>query len=1370
MTVWNEYLSTNVDQRMVLDLRSDMFKHAQKLSLAFHDDERKGVLMYRINQQASSMGEIVVGLPVLAQSALTIVGMGVIAFSINHLLALLALGITPFVAYSTTYYADRIEPRIYRVRGLGAVNLAIVYESMAMMRVVLAFGRERREFKRFRKQGEHWVDETIGLTVRQTAFKLAVNMITSAGTAAVIGVGAYQAVHGQITVGQLTVVLSYIAQIYQPLEDLTSTLTQFQQWFISVRMSFDLLDMKPEITEKPDARELGRARGEIALDDVSFHYRNRDDVLRNVSFHVPAGQAVAIVGPTGAGKSTLASLLPRFYDAQQGRVMIDGTDVRDLAVASLRAQFSIVLQDPVLFSGTILDNIRYGDPDASIEQVEEAAKAANAHEFITELEDGYETRVGEGGSKISGGERQRIAVARAFLRDAPILILDEPTSSIDSRTESVILEALDRLMEGRTTIVIAHRLSTIRGVDEILVLNEGELVEQGSHQELLANGGLYRQLWEAQTKIQKAERPRTPVSARTELKQATASATRLVTEQAGAGAAGATASLPKPKIVLLGMLTRIPVAGVAWLVGQYVNGFQRLGYDVYYIEAHARTPHMFIQNDLGTEGAAQYIANVAERFGFGDRWAFQALHEDGRTLGMSAEEVDRLYRDAALIINMHGGTLPLPEHAATDRLVFLGTDPVATELKVQRGVEETIEFLDQHVAFFTWGLNYGNPDCRLPWAHGYPFIPTPPPVVMDFWGAELAPPSGSPFTTIGNWRQSKRPVEYDGRVYTWSKHEEFLKILGLPARVDTPLQLALSSYDEEDRRLLEKHGWKVQPATTISEDVDEYSVYITFSAGELSAAKEQNVFFRTGWFSERSACYLAAGRPVILQDTGFGNYLPTGEGLFSFRDVDEAAEAIEAYERDPETQRKAAREIAREHLSHDVVLGSMLDHMGLAHHKRQRPAAPSPARAELPHDLDLAPLSRRPLELSEETRERVLARPIPIAPMNPGRPFASIVVPVMDNLAPTRMALESVLANTTVPYELIVVDNGSDAPTRDYLEALAGRNRQVRLIRNERNRGFASACNQGLRAGRADRLVMLNNDTIVPPGWLSGLTRHLADSAVGLVGPTTNRCGGAAEIRTSYTSYGEMLEFARQRGEMAAGRPPMDIAVSEMFCTAMRGDVFRRVGELDERFELGMFEDDDYARRIRDAGYRVVCAEDAFVHHFGEASLGQLAADGRYGELFHANRRRFEQKWNVTWESHDRRRDPDYAALTRRVGALVREEVPEGETVLVVSKGDDALVDVAGREARHFPQLEDGSYSGNHPADDEEAITELERLREQGARYLVIPAISTWWLDHYQGLSRHLERYRRLDTDPATAVIFELKERAVTESEQRKLA
>jgi ATP-binding cassette subfamily B protein len=300
MTVWNEYLTTTVDQKMVLDFRSDMFQHAQKLSLAFHDSESKGLLMYRINNQAAAMGQIVVAIPTVGQSLLTLIGMAYISFTINPLLALLALGTTPFVIYSTTFYTDRIEPRLYRVRGLGAINLSIVYEAMAMMRVVLAFGTQGREYTRFRKQGENWVQETVGLTVRQTLFKIAVQMITAAGTAAVIGVGAYEAVNGRISAGELLVILSYISQVYQPLEELTTTIANFQQWFINLLMSFELMDRKPEVKEKADARPLRDGRGEIELEGVGFGYRGRPGVLKDISLRIPSGRAVAIVGPTYA--------------------------------------------------------------------------------------------------------------------------------------------------------------------------------------------------------------------------------------------------------------------------------------------------------------------------------------------------------------------------------------------------------------------------------------------------------------------------------------------------------------------------------------------------------------------------------------------------------------------------------------------------------------------------------------------------------------------------------------------------------------------------------------------------------------------------------------------------------------------------------------------------------------------------------------------------------------------------------------------------------------------------------------------------------------------------------------------------------------
>jgi ABC-type multidrug transport system fused ATPase/permease subunit len=504
LTVVNEYLTTTVDQKMVLDFRSDMFQHAQRLSLTFHDDEHTGVLMYRINDQASSLGMIVVALPELALSVLTVCGMAYVAYLIDPVLALVALAVVPFIFYSTTYYANRIEPTLYRVRGLEAKNLAIVHEAMQMMRVVLAFGRDRHEYGKFRKQGEESVTARVHLTVRQTTFQLAVQFITAIGTAAVLGVGALRVRDGQLSVGELLVVLSYIASVYKPLESMTNTLASFQQHFISLQHSLDLIDTEPEVVEREHARTITRSRGEVRFEGVSFGYRTRPDVLRDVSFTAPAGGAVAIVGPTGAGKSTLVSLLPRFYDPTAGRITLDGTDIRDLTLDSLRAQISIVLQEPLLFSATIGDNIRYGKLEATQQEVEDAARAANAHEFIAALPQGYGTPLGERGAKVSGGERQRIAVARAFLRDAPILILDEPTSSIDSRTEGVILDALERLMNGRTTIMIAHRLSTLRNVDEVVVLDAGHVVQCGTHAELIHTPGLFRELSQAQAQGQAA--------------------------------------------------------------------------------------------------------------------------------------------------------------------------------------------------------------------------------------------------------------------------------------------------------------------------------------------------------------------------------------------------------------------------------------------------------------------------------------------------------------------------------------------------------------------------------------------------------------------------------------------------------------------------------------------------------------------------------------------------------------------------------------------------------------------------------------------------------------------------------------------------
>jgi GT2 family glycosyltransferase len=791
------------------------------------------------------------------------------------------------------------------------------------------------------------------------------------------------------------------------------------------------------------------------------------------------------------------------------------------------------------------------------------------------------------------------------------------------------------------------------------------------------------------------------------------------------------------KIVLLGMMTKIPVAGVVWQTIHYLAGFQRLGFDPYYVEAHARTPGMLMRDEEDDSGslAAGFIRDALAPFGLDGHWAYQALHDDGRLYGMSEGELRRLYSSAELIVNLHGGTQPRPEHHETGRLVYLETDPVQLQVELHEERQSTLDFLEPHVAFFTFGENYGRPGCGLPVSDRFTFHPTRQPVVSDFWLGE-GPDSGR-YTTVGNWSQQWRDITYDGERYGWSKEQEFRKFLSLPSLTGRSFELALASYAPQDRELLESRGWGVRDALGFSADLHAYRDYIRGSRAEFTVAKDQNVRLRTGWFSDRGATYLAAGRPVVTQDTGFGSVLPTGEALFPFTSVDDAAAAVETIEADYPRARRKAFELAREYFDANLVLGRLLETLGVSLPGR-RPSAPA-----LPATLDLVPVSRRPTTLSDDTVEAAVSRPIPETGgdrLGPRRHDISVIVAAPDGVVFTRLCLESVLLNSAdADAEVIVVDNGASDGTRLYLTALAERDSRVRVLRNAENRGFGPAVNQGLGAATGDVLVVLNNDAVVPPAWLSRLTAHLDRSEVGLVGPTTNRCGNEAEVDAPYRTYGEMLQVAARRAADHAG-VAFDIQVATLFCAAMRRDVYERVGSLDERFEVGLFEDDDYSERVRAAGYRVVCAEDAFVHHFGEASFGELVPTGRYGELFRANKTRFEDKWAVTWLSHLRRPNAWYRAVVERIRAVVDRELPPDATVLVVSNGDDELLKLgANRTGRHFPQMEDGTYAGYHPADSAEAISHLEALQDRGAEYILFPETAAWWLQYYGELGQHLD-------------------------------
>jgi ATP-binding cassette subfamily B protein len=534
LTVVNDYVNAKMELNMVLDLRSKLFRHVESLSMTFHDARMTGQLMSQVNVQANALGECVMAFPPMAQSLFTLIGMLVIALLLDWQVTLIALVAIPFIYYAIGLYGTRIVPRIRQVQSLEWRSLSIVFEAMSMLRVIVPFGRERYEYRRFREQGQTAVDARVRLTVLQTMFSLGVSGATALGTALVLGFGALHVIQGKISVGQLYVLISYIASVYTPLEAISTTLGDLNQRFVYLNAALELLDNEPEVTEDPDAIDIGRSRGELTVENVSFAYMHRVDTLKNVSFEAKAGQRIAVVGPTGAGKTTLVSLIVRFYDPAEGRILIDGVDIRKLTLKSLRDQMSVVLQEPLLFSGTIAENIRYGRLDATMDEIIAAAKAANVHEFISRLPDGYQTEIGERGAQLSGGERQRICVARAFVRDAPILILDEPTSSIDSKTENVILDSLEQLMVGRTSIMIAHRLSTVRDADHILVLNDGEVVEQGTHEDLLSREGLYHQLYQAQTRWRGA----VPVEDEAVQRQVIDSVTQAAAERAAAAADG----------------------------------------------------------------------------------------------------------------------------------------------------------------------------------------------------------------------------------------------------------------------------------------------------------------------------------------------------------------------------------------------------------------------------------------------------------------------------------------------------------------------------------------------------------------------------------------------------------------------------------------------------------------------------------------------------------------------------------------------------------------------------------------------------------------------------------------------------------------
>jgi ABC-type multidrug transport system fused ATPase/permease subunit/GT2 family glycosyltransferase len=1359
ISVIDEYVMTRAAQRMTLRYRSKLFSHTLRMSPSFHDSRRKGTLMFTINHHAGCVGDISSAIPALVQNALTVLGMLVVAARLAPWLALLALTVLPVLYHSTGWYGRRIEPRIRSVRDQEGESLSIVYEAMTMLRVILSFGREKHEHARFLKQGTEAVTARIGLSVRQTVFSLVVNTTAAVGTALVLTYGAHLVLSGRLTVGELLVVLSYVAAVYKPLTAISGTIAELQQQLISLEAAVQLEDAEPDVVDRPRAMNINTVSGAITYEHVDFDHPGRVGTLRDISFSVAPGAVVAIVGPTGAGKSTLVSLLPRFADPSAGRILLDGIDLRDYTVESLRGQVSVVLQEALLFSGTIADNIRYGDLDADDAAVAQAAQDAGCAEFIEALPDKYRTVLGERGAQLSGGERQRIAIARAFLRNAPLLILDEPTSAVDSRTEAAILDSLDRLMARRTTFLIAHRLSTIRSASLVLVLDQGRVVQAGTYDELMSRPGLFRELAEAQevklVSSANQSEPEGPVVTAPPARQSTSP------PPAPLRAPVAPRPLGRPAIVVLGMLTNMPVAGVAWQTLHYLAGFERLGYNAYYVEMYNRTPSMLMTSadDNPTALAAGYLARLFRRFGFADRWAYVPGGSLDGAVGMSPGELRKLFGEAAAIVNLHGGTEPIDVLSETGRLLYLETDPCRLQAELAEGQTATREFLDRHVGFFTFAERYGRSGCALPVTADYDFRPTRQPVVLEFWDSNpLAVGQELSFRTIGNWQQRWRDIEIGSERYSWSKHEEFAKVLDLPSLCTAGrFQLALANLSDEARQTLVRTGWSVRDALAISADIDDYRNFIRGSLAEFTVAKDQNVRLRSGWFSDRSATFLAAGRPVITQDTGFEIALPTGAGLHAFRTIDDAVTAADRVLTDPIGESRAAWDIAHEYFDSDVVLGAMLADFGLPH---RLPKAGSAQASALPGHLDLRPVSRRPLQLPEATvqiaRERAL--PMPARGVDGGStPSVSVVLVTHDELVVTRLMLSTLMADpASVTTQIVVSDNGSSDGTPDLVRRVAARDGRVVLVASETNDGFAAAMNRGIAAATAPVVVLANNDLLLPPGTLSRLAAHLTDPRIGAVGPMTNRSGTAADLGDTYRTWDELLATAEQRAVAHAGRT-LEVDVLAFFCVALRRDVLQQVGPLDEQFGLGLFEDDDYCRRLHAAGLRTVLAQDVQVHHHGEATIGNLVPTGDYSRLFAANRAAFEQKWGAAWVPRQRLSEAA-AQEAAAVRADISGRLTTGCRVLVVSRGDSRLLDAVGSTgavAGHFPRTPDGAHPGHHPAV-EQVMDAVAAAVQQGWTHLLLPETSRWWLERYADLGSYLMSQGRLEVDGAACRVFRL--------------
>ena len=494
-----KYLTTSVGQWVMHDLRRTLYSHVQRLSLSYHDHKQTGDLISRVTSDIDAVQSFLAsGLLSAMVDVLTLLGMIAVMFYLNWRFTLIALSVSPALFLIVYSYTRRIKKAAREVRKKEGEIVSVIQEVLTSIRVVKAFGREEYEQQRLEEESLESVE--LALRARGLKAKLSpiVEVIVAIGTSMVLWFGAKMVLDSTLSAGSLVMFIWYLGKMYKPMQDLSKMTDSYSKALVGYERIRELLETDSEVNDLPGARNIPPVKGEIEFENVSFSYEPNSPVLADVSFKVAPGQVVALVGPTGAGKTSIISLIPRFYDPESGRVKIDGQDIRRFTQKSLRQQISFVLQETVLFHAPVWKNIAYGKPGATRAEILRAAQLANAHEFIEKMPEGYDTMIGERGVTLSGGQRQRIAIARAVIRNTPILILDEASSGLDAAAEKLVFEALDHLMEGKTSIVIAHRLSTIRRADIIMVVSDGKIVESGTHQELLQSGGVYAELYELQ--------------------------------------------------------------------------------------------------------------------------------------------------------------------------------------------------------------------------------------------------------------------------------------------------------------------------------------------------------------------------------------------------------------------------------------------------------------------------------------------------------------------------------------------------------------------------------------------------------------------------------------------------------------------------------------------------------------------------------------------------------------------------------------------------------------------------------------------------------------------------------------------------------